>query len=35
MVAMLGVLFQFVFSIVAFYNYVDDIYQEAEPEDPC
>jgi inositol 1,4,5-triphosphate receptor type 1/inositol 1,4,5-triphosphate receptor type 3 len=34
MVAMLGVLFQYVFSIVGFNNYVDDIYPE-KPEDPC
>lgn len=35
MVAALGVLFQFVFSIVGFNNYVDDIYPDVKPEGPC
>lgn len=35
MVAMLGVMFQFVFSNVAFYNYVDDIYPDENPEETC
>ncbi|CAD8193240.1 unnamed protein product [Paramecium pentaurelia] len=34
LVALLGVLFQFVFSIVGFNNYVDDIYPE-QVDDPC
>lgn len=35
LVSALGVLFQFVFSFVAFYNYVDDIYPDEVPEDAC
>lgn len=34
-VAMLGVLFVFVFSITGFDNYVDEIYQEDQPTGYC
>ena len=34
-VAMLGVLFMFVFSMTGFDNYVDQIYEEDEPVEYC
>jgi inositol 1,4,5-triphosphate receptor type 1/inositol 1,4,5-triphosphate receptor type 3 len=34
-VAMLGVLFVFVFSFTSFDTYVDDIYQEENPDQTC